>query len=102
MDTNQSSESSQPGIQSGSWENKMLGRYRLLRLLGRGGMGEVWLAEDTQLLRQVAVKLLPTVFASDHNFLQDFEREAQAAATLEHPHILCMILASSGSQRMRW
>ena len=88
MDTNQSSESSQPGIQSGSWENKMLGRYRLLRLLGRGGMGEVWLAEDTQLRRQVAVKLLPTVFASDRNFLQDFEREAQAAATLEHPHIL--------------
>ena len=88
MDTNQSSESSQSGIQSGSWENKMLGRYRLLRLLGRGGMGEVWLAEDTQLRRQVAVKLLPTVFASDRNFLQDFEREAQAAATLEHPHIL--------------
>ena len=73
---------------SGSWQNKMLGRYRLLRLLGRGGMGEVWLAEDTQLLRQVAVKLLPTVFATDRNFLQDFEREARSAAALEHPHIL--------------
>lgn len=73
---------------SGSWQNKMLGRYRLLRLLGRGGMGEVWLAEDTQLLRQVAVKLLPTVFATDRNFLQDFEHEARSAAALEHPHIL--------------
>ena len=73
---------------STSWQNKMLGRYRLLRLLGRGGMGEVWLAEDTQLLRQVAVKLLPTVFATDRNYLQDFEREARSAAALEHPHIL--------------
>src|SRR5438876_8909942 len=88
MDTNQSSESSQPGIQSGSWENKMLGRYRLKRLLGRGGMGEVWLAEDTQLLRQVAVKLLPIVRTTDRDYLQDFEREARAAAALEHPHIL--------------
>jgi serine/threonine protein kinase len=78
MDTNQSS----------TWQNKMLGRYRLTQLLGRGGMGEVWLAEDTQLRRQVAVKLLPSVFATDHDFLQDFEREAQAAAALEHPHIL--------------
>jgi serine/threonine protein kinase len=78
MDTNQSS----------TWQNKMLGRYRLTQLLGRGGMGEVWLAEDTQLRRQVAVKLLPSVFATDRDFLQDFEREAQAAAALEHPHIL--------------
>ncbi len=74
--------------QDSSWQNKMLGRYRMLRLLGRGGMGEVWLAEDVQLRRQVAVKLLPAVFASDDTYLQDFEREAQAAAALEHPHIL--------------
>ena len=74
--------------QDRSWQNKMLGRYRLLRLLGRGGMGEVWLAEDPQLRRQVAVKILPAVFASDNSYLQDFEREAQAAAALEHPHIL--------------
>jgi serine/threonine protein kinase len=74
--------------QAGSWQNMMLGRYRILRLLGRGGMGEVWLAEDAQLRRQVAVKVLPSVFASDRSYLQDFEREAQSAAALEHPHIL--------------
>src|SRR5947209_1413445 len=88
MDTNQSSESSQSGIQSGSWENKMLGRYRLLHLLGRGGMGEVWLAEDTRLRRQVAVKLLPRVNVTERSYLKDFEHEARTAATLEHPHIL--------------
>src|SRR5579859_2407630 len=71
-----------------TWQNKMLGRYRMLRLLGRGGMGEVWLAQDTQLLRQVAVKLLPTVHMGDQNYLQVFEREARAVAALEHPHIL--------------
>jgi len=74
--------------QPGDWQGKMLGRYQLIRLLGRGGMGEVWLAEDTQLRRQVAVKLLPNVVASDQGYLRDFEREARAAAALEHPHIL--------------
>jgi serine/threonine protein kinase len=84
--------------QDSSWQNKMLGRYRLLRLLGRGGMGEVWLAEDAQLRRQVAVKVLPAVFASDRTYLRDFEREAQAAAALEHPHILPV--HDFGEQRM--
>lgn len=71
-----------------TWQNKMFGRYRMLRMLGKGGMGEVWLAEDTQLLRQVAVKLLPPVGSGDRHYLQAFEREARAAASLEHPHIL--------------
>jgi len=75
---------------SGDWQGKMLGRYRVIRLLGRGGMGEVWLAEDTQLHRQVAVKLLPFVVASDQGYLRDFEREARAAAALDHPHILAV------------
>jgi serine/threonine protein kinase/WD40 repeat protein len=69
-------------------QGQMLGRYRLLRLLGRGGMGEVWLGEDTQLHRQIAVKLLPAVHATDQRYLQDFAYEARAAAALEHPHIL--------------
>jgi eukaryotic-like serine/threonine-protein kinase len=65
-----------------------LGRYRLLQLIGRGGMGEVWLAEDPRLHRQVAIKTLPTHSQEDREFLLRFEREAQAAAALNHPHIL--------------
>src|SRR5581483_11587516 len=65
-----------------------LGRYRLLRRIGRGGMGEVWLAEDPHLLRQVALKVLPLRKRDDEEFLQRFEREARAAAALHHPHIL--------------
>src|SRR6266699_547861 len=65
-----------------NWQGKMVGRYRLIQLLGRGGMGEVWLAEDSQLRRQVAAKLLPAVLASDRSYLQNFEREARAAAAL--------------------
>jgi serine/threonine protein kinase len=75
-------------LQSLDWRNQMLGRYRLLRLLGRGGMGEVWLAEDTQLRRQVVVKLLPVVYAQDQDYRQIFAREARATAALEHPNIL--------------
>lgn len=71
-----------------SWQGKMLGRYQVTRFLGRGGMGEVWLAEDTQLRRQIAVKLLPAAFAYDQQYLQAFEREARAAAALDHPNIL--------------
>lgn len=71
-----------------SWQGKMLGRYQVTRFLGRGGMGEVWLAEDTQLRRQIAVKLLPAAFAHDQQYLQAFEREARAAAALDHPNIL--------------
>ncbi len=74
--------------QSMDWQGRMLGRYHMMRLLGRGGMGEVWLADDTQLRRQVAVKLLPLVLASDKEYFQAFEYEARTAASLEHPHIL--------------
>jgi serine/threonine protein kinase/WD40 repeat protein len=70
------------------WQGTLIGRYRLVRLLGRGGMGEVWLADDSQLRRQVALKLLPVALSSERAFLQDFEREARAIAALEHPNIL--------------
>jgi serine/threonine protein kinase len=65
-----------------------LGRYQLIRRIGRGGMSEVWLAEDPQLNRQVAIKTLPPHNQNDHEFSLRFEREAQAAAALNHPHIL--------------
>ncbi|BCL80700.1 STKc_PknB_like and WD40 domain-containing protein [Ktedonobacteria bacterium brp13] len=70
------------------WQEKMLGRYYLSRLLGRGGMSEVWEAEDTQLHRQVAVKILPPVLMNDVDYLKTFLNEARIAAALEHPHIL--------------
>src|SRR5690348_12722716 len=70
------------------WQGKMLDRYRLLHILGRGGMSEVWLAEDTQLQRQVAAKLLNPVLMSESDYLRTFEEEARVVASLEHPHIL--------------
>ena len=70
------------------WQGRMLGRYRLVRPLGRGGMGEVWQAEDTALHRQVAAKLLPPVLANDQDYLRAFADEARTAAALEHAHIL--------------
>src|SRR5262245_39401890 len=64
-----------------------LGSYQVLSLLGRGGMGEVYRARDTQLQRDVALKLLPDVFASDPERLARFQREAQVLAALNHPNI---------------
>jgi predicted Ser/Thr protein kinase len=64
------------------------GRYRLIELLGRGGMGEVWRAYDTATNRTVAIKLLPPQLAQDHTFVQRFRREAEAAAQLNSPHII--------------
>jgi eukaryotic-like serine/threonine-protein kinase len=65
-----------------------VGRYHLIRRIGQGGMGEVWLGEDPRLHRQVAIKTLPLRSQNDREFLQRFEREARAAAALNHPHIL--------------
>ncbi len=65
-----------------------LGRYRLLKQIGKGGMGEVWLGEDPRLHRQVAIKTLPVQKQQNNEFLLRFEREARAAAALNHPHIL--------------
>ncbi len=64
------------------------GRYRLIKLLGRGGMGEVWLAHDTGIDRDVALKMLLPHFAQDHEFEQRFRREARAAARLDDPHVV--------------
>ncbi|HEY7416483.1 MAG TPA: serine/threonine-protein kinase, partial [Ktedonobacteraceae bacterium] len=67
---------------------RTLGRYQLLQRIGRGGMGEVWLSDDPRLLRKVAIKTLPPHSRNDAEFSARFEREAQATAALNHPHIL--------------
>ena len=64
-----------------------LGPYRVLGKVGAGGMGEVYRARDTRLNRDVAIKVLPPVFAADPGRLARFEREAQTLAALNHPHI---------------
>ncbi|WP_082946872.1 serine/threonine-protein kinase PknH/PknJ [Mycobacterium sp. ACS4054] len=69
-------------------EGTPFGRYRLVDLLGRGGMGEVWRAFDTVTERTVAIKVLPTHLADDNLFQQRFRREARAAAGLDEPHVV--------------
>jgi serine/threonine protein kinase len=65
-----------------------LGRYEIRSLIGSGGMGEVYLAHDSQLRRPVALKLLPANFTQDEDRLHRFEQEAYAASALNHPNIL--------------
>jgi eukaryotic-like serine/threonine-protein kinase len=66
---------------------RQLGPYQVLSLLGRGGMGEVYRARDGKLGRDVAVKVLPSIFLTDRERLARFESEARMLAALNHPHI---------------
>lgn len=72
-----------PSVAPGS----KLGPYDVVSLLGAGGIGEVWRARDARLKREVALKILPTLLAADVDRLARFQREAQALAALNHPHI---------------
>src|SRR5713101_5980110 len=67
---------------------EQLGKYELLERLGRGGMGEVWKARDTQLRRNVAIKLLHADLQANPDFVMHFMREAQFIASLRHPNIV--------------
>lgn len=69
-------------------ELQQLGKYRMLERLGRGGMGEVWKARDTQLQRYVAIKLLHADLQANPDFVTHFMREAQFVAALHHPNIV--------------
>jgi len=66
----------------------MVSHYRIVKKIGAGGMGEVYLAEDTKLRRKVALKFLPEEQTRDNAVLQQFTQEAQAAAQLQHPNII--------------
>ena len=77
-------------VEEQTWNpvGQRLGHYRILSLLGKGGMGEVYLAEDHRLERQVALKVLPAAFTQNPERVRRFEREAKAASALNHPNIL--------------
>src|ERR1044071_6606971 len=62
--------------------------YRIMSRLGSGGMGEVYLAEDTRLGRKVALKILPSHFTQEADRLRRFEQEARAPSALNHPNII--------------
>jgi predicted ATPase len=73
--------------QAESLAGRMVGPYKILSRLGRGGMGEIHLARDTRLGRQVALKLLPSHLTGDRDRLRRFQQEARAAAALNHPNV---------------
>jgi len=78
------------GDRVGPLVGQRIGPYQIIALLGEGGMGEVYLAEDARLGRQMALKLLPACFGKDEDRLRRFAQEARAASALNHPNV-CVI-----------
>src|SRR5262249_9678966 len=76
------------GDRSESPVERRIGPYQVVSQLGRGGMREVYLAEDSRLARNVGLKVRAAVFTQDPDRVRRFEREAKAAAALNHPNIL--------------
>jgi eukaryotic-like serine/threonine-protein kinase len=75
------------GISTDELIGKQIGVYKIVSLLGAGGMGEVYRAHDMKLQRDVAIKVLPGAFTADRDRLSRFQREARVLAALNHPHI---------------
>ncbi len=85
-------------LRKGKHKGFVLGKYKLLRLLGQGGMSSVYLAEHMTLHNKVAIKVLPVKRVDQTSYLARFEREAHASARLNHPHIArAFDLDTSGS-----
>ncbi len=77
---------------------RSINQYKIVSAIGKGGMGEVWLAEDTRLHRKVALKLLPAEVVTDADRVRRFEQEAQAVSALNHPNIITLFdLGRAGS-----
>ena len=80
---------------------RTLGSYEILSFISRGGMGEVYLAEDKRLGRKVALKRLPSTFVKDNDRLRRFEQEARAASALNHPNIITIFeIRQAGSSHV--
>jgi len=69
---------------------QQIGSYKIVALLGAGGMGEVYRAKDIRIGREVAIKVLPSAFSADSDRLRRFEQEARSAGRLNHPNILAI------------